>query len=208
MSLPTIGQFAADVAHQLNNPVGGVIGLTQLLLDGKGLGPQERKDVETILGQGQRCRAVIQDLLLFGPAQNPKKEAMDLSPLIHSILEKVHYDFLNFGLKVVNECPPSLPSVMGDSGQLQQVLLHLFMKTRRAVAGQKEKKLYIHGGKTGAGVCLRLRHTGRVIPEDTLQTDLGWSACREILQKHSGTLSTQSEESSGVTFIMELPVYA
>src|SRR5437879_3443830 len=109
-----LGQFAADVVHELNTPVGGVIGFAQLLLDGKELGPKERQDIETILAQGQRCRAIIQNLLLFSRRQPLKMDELDLSQLVHFTLDSVRYDFLNFGIDVIDECPASLPSVLGD----------------------------------------------------------------------------------------------
>jgi len=205
---PSIGQFVSDASHDLNNPVGGIIGLAHLLLEGGQLSIKGRQDVEMILAQGQRCRAIIQDLLLLRPLSPPKKEKLDLSPLVHSILENLRYDFLKFGLALEDECPPSLPFVLGDAGQLQQVFLHLVLKAHRAMAGQKEKKLFLQGGQDAALVYVRLRHTGRALSEDIHKTDFRWLVCRQILQNHGGTLSVQPGQNTEATMTMKLPLYA
>jgi signal transduction histidine kinase len=201
----TLAQSAADVAHDLNNPIGGVIGLTQLLLEGGKLGPKERQDVETILAQGQCCRAIIQDLLLFRPRAQPKKEKIDLSPIVHSIVESLRYDFVKIGLKLVDKCPPSLPFVLGDAGQLQQVFLHFALHVRRAIAGQKEKKLFLEGGQNANHIYVRLRYSGRALSEDLYKTDFRWLVCRQILQDHEGSLSVQKTESPEASLTMTLP---
>jgi two-component system NtrC family sensor kinase len=203
-----LGQFAADLAHKLNNPVGGLMGLAQLLLEGKKLGPQERQDVETILAQGQRCRAILQDILLFRPQPHAVMEKMDFSVLAHGTLEGLRLDFLKFELTVVDQCPPSLPWVLGDASQLQQVFLHLLLAARHAMAGQNKKTLTLQGEENAGRVRIAVQHTGPALSEDFQQTDLAWQICRDILEKHAGTVSSGRHAKTGAYMTMELPVYA
>src|SRR5437879_4037391 len=123
--LAGIGQLAAGVAHELNNPLSGVMGFAQLLLDDRSLNTQQRKDVETICGQAQRCRVIIQNLLQFSRRKNPVIEPVDLAPLIKTTVDLVKYDFSTSGVDILMKVPESLPMVYGDPNQLQQVFLNL-----------------------------------------------------------------------------------
>jgi len=206
--IKALGRFLADVAHELNNPIGGIMGLAQLLLQGGKLAPEDRQDVESILSQGQHCQAIVSNLLLFTRRQEFHQEYLELSHLLHSTLGEVQRDFLNFGLDVVDECPSTLPLALGDAVQLRQVFLYLLMNIRRAVAGQKKKTLVLEGGCHEGRVYVRLRDNGHFNPKgDQTEPDLGWTICDDILQVHQGALSVVGDE-SGTVMTLELPAHA
>jgi len=206
--IKALGRFSAAIAHELNNPIGGIMGLAQLLLQGGRLNPEDRQDVESILSQGQHCQAIVENLLIFTRREDFHQEGLELSSILHSTLEAVKSDLLNFGLDIVDDCPLSLPEVLGDATQLRQVFLYLLMKIRRAVAGQKEKNLIIEGGAHDGRVYVRLLDNGHAISKDIgSEADLRWTICDDILRSHNGTLSILSDK-NGTVMTLELPASA
>jgi two-component system, NtrC family, sensor kinase len=220
--LAGIGQLAAGVAHELNNPLSGVMGFAQLLLDDPGLTPQQRKDIETICAQSQRCRVIIQNLLQFSRRKEPVTEPVSLAPLLQTTIDLVKYDFSTSGIDLIQHVPTSLPSVFGDPNQLQQVFLNLITNARQAMESQKNGRLLIEASQNGKYVVIRFSDNGPGIPLDIQGkifdpffttkpqgkgTGLGLSICYGILQQHQGHLKMESTAGEGATFIMELPIY-
>ena len=218
--LAGIGQLAAGVAHELNNPLSGVLGFAQLLLDDKNLTPQQRNDVETICAQSQRCRVIIQNLLQFSRRKDPVCGPVDLSPLIQSTIDLVRYDFSTSGVEVIINIPSSLPMVFGDSNQLQQVFLNLITNARQALEDRKMGRMLIEGEEIAHGVRLHFRDNGPGIAPENLGkvfepffttkavgkgTGLGLSICYGIIQQHHGDMRVESIFGSGATFTVDLP---
>jgi len=218
--LAGIGQLAAGVAHELNNPLSGVMGFAQLLLDDKSLTPQQRTDVETICAQSQRCRVIIQNLLQFSRRRDPVIEPVDLAPLLQTTIDLVKYDFSTSGIDLIKQMPGSLPQVFGDPNELQQIFLNLITNARQAMEPQKKGRLLIEGEEKQGHVLLHFTDDGPGIAPETLGkifdpffttkpvgqgTGLGLSICYGIAKQHQGNLSVQSRLGSGSTFTLELP---
>ncbi len=220
--LAGIGQLAAGVAHELNNPLSGVLGFAQLLLDDKNLTVQQHKDVETICAQSQRCRMIIQNLLQFSRRKVSVNEPVDLAPLMKATVNLVKYDFSTSGIEIIQNMPDSLPMVFGDTNQLQQVFLNLITNARQAMEGGKAGRVLIEGEQADGVVRIHFKDDGPGIPSDIVGkifepffttkpvgkgTGLGLSICYGIVQQHHGDLRVVSTLGSGATFTVELPVY-
>ncbi len=220
--LAGIGQLAAGVAHELNNPLSGVLGFAQLLLDDPGLTPQQRKDIETICAQSQRCRVIIQNLLQFSRRKDPVTEPVDLAPLLQTTIDLLKYDFSTSGIELIQRVPASLPMVFGDPSQLQQIFLNLITNARQAMGSQKKGRLLIEGEEKQGHVLLHFKDDGPGIAPEVRGkifdpffttkpvgqgTGLGLSICYGIAKQHHGDLSVQSELGSGATFTLELPLF-
>ncbi|MFA5976109.1 MAG: response regulator [Elusimicrobiota bacterium] len=220
--LAGIGQLAAGVAHELNNPLSGVLGFSQLLLDDPKLTAQQRKDVETIHAQSQRCRVIIQNLLQFSRRKEPRKEAINLIPLIQATLDLVKYDFSTSGIEIIQKFPDSLPLVFGDSHQLQQVFLNIITNARQAMEGSLRGQLSIEAKTDAKEVMIEFIDTGDGIPPELMGkifdpffttkapgkgTGLGLSICYGIIQQHHGELKVKSAVHAGTTFTLQFPVY-
>src|SRR5258706_152245 len=126
--------------------------------------PFNRKDVETICGQSQRCRVIIQNLLQFSRRKEPLSEPVDLAPLIKATVDLVNYDFSTSGIELLQHVPTSFPMVFADPNQLQQVFLNLITNARQAFEGRKQGKLTIEGEEQKGRVLLHFIDDGPGIP--------------------------------------------
>ena len=220
--LAATGQLVAGVAHELNNPLTGILGFAQISLQSDELSPQLREDLETILKQSQRCREIIQNLLQFSRRKEPKKEPAHLVPLLEATLRLVRYDFSTAGIDIVREFSDSLPLVFADTSQLQQVFLNIINNSRHAMENRKSARLLIQACREPDKAILSFKDSGCGIPEEHLSkifdpffttkpvgqgTGLGLSISHGIIQQHGGTIRVESQEGVGTTFIIELPAH-
>jgi signal transduction histidine kinase/DNA-binding response OmpR family regulator len=219
--LAAIGQLAAGVAHEINNPLTGILGFAQLLIQEEGLTPQQREDLESIYKQSQRCRTIIQNLLQFSHRKEPKMEDIDMAPLVETTLKLVQYDFKTSGIELAVDVPSGLPPIHGDPNQLQQVFLNLLTNARQALEPKKAGgKISISAVAREGWVVLEFSDNGTGIPQEHLGkifdpffttkpvgkgTGLGLSISYGIIQQHQGKIRAESAPGKGSTFVIELP---
>jgi len=219
--LASIGQLAAGVAHELNNPMSGIMGFTQLLLEDKTLSEQQRHDLETIYTQSQRCRTIIQNLLQFSRRHDPKKAKLDLGIVLQATIDLIKYDFSSSGIAIERSIPSDLPVILGDPQQLQQVFLNLLVNARQAMDGRPKSQVVITVAYKAGEITVQVQDNGPGIPQEIIGkifdpffttkpvgqgTGLGLSICHGIIQQHQGTIDVASDGATGTTFVVKLPV--
>ncbi len=219
--MAAVGQLAAGVAHELNNPLSGILGFTQLLLDDLTLTHQQREDLTTILTQSQRCRDIIQNLLQFSRPRATKNESVDVAHLIQATLRLINYEFTKSGISVRVEAPAMIPPVMCDAGALQQVFINLLTNARHALEEREKPQITIRLAVVNHMVQIEVSDNGPGIPAHIVGkifdpffttkapgkgTGLGLSICHSIMQQCRGQIQLESREGEGATFTLSLPV--
>lgn len=221
--LAAIGQLAAGVAHELNNPLSGIMGFAQLLLEDASLSAQQREDLETILTQSKRCRAIIQNLLQFSRPKQPTWEAVRLAEITRATLQLMLYELSTSGIQVDTDLNDAAPPVRGDPGAIQQVLVNLLTNARHALEGRPQPRLSIRLEAEDGTVRLRVEDNGPGIAPDVMDkifdpffttkapgkgTGLGLAICHTIMKQHSGRIAVESTVGKGAWFTLEFPAIA
>jgi signal transduction histidine kinase len=124
--LASIGELASGIAHELNNPLTGVIGFSELLLE-KNVPIEIREDIAIIHNEAMRAAGVVKNLLTFARKQTPSKQLVNINGIIASVLALRAYEQKVSNIQVVKRLASDMPEVMADSFQLQQVFLNIII---------------------------------------------------------------------------------
>lgn len=217
--MAAIGMLAGGVAHEINNPLGGILAFTQLIMrDLKSEDPL-KSDLSEIERAAVRCKKIVADLLDFSRASSGKDiQNLDINVLIEKIVPfiKAEIKALNIDLKLETE--KNLPSIYGNANRLQQVVLNLLTNACQAMpsGGNLFVKTYANNGR----VCVEVEDTGCGISKENISkvfdpffttkpagkgTGLGLSISYRIVKEHEGTIDVDSEHGRGTKFIVRLP---
>lgn len=218
--LASLGMLAAGVAHEINNPLGGVLSLTALALEDISPDDPNRKNLEEVVRQSERCREIVRGLLEFSRQSETGTERVDVNETIENTLDLVGKQSVFFNVRVVTDLVPSLPPVTAERSQLQQVLMNIIINAVQAMGERGTLTVGTREREDGF-VEIRISDTGRGIPADEVDrifdpfyttkqsgegTGLGLSIAYGIVTKHGGTISVDSEVGEGSTFTISLPL--
>jgi two-component system NtrC family sensor kinase len=221
--LALVGQLAADVAHELNNPLQGIVTYSQLLLEKMTPDDSRRSSVEKIATQATRCATIIRGLLDFSRPTKPHKKLTDLRTTIDECLSLVEDQVLFQNIEVVRDYQEDLPATVMDPAQMQQVFMNLIINAAEAMgdAGRLTvatrldvERRVIQASFRDTACGISEENMGRIFdPFFTTKeaghgTGLGLAISFGIVKEHGGTITVESEEGAGTTFTIELPVRA
>ena len=219
--LAVIGQLAADVAHELNNPLQGIVTYSHLLLEKMTPDDSRRPSVEKIANQATRCVTIIRGLLDFSRPKKPHKKLTDLRITIDECLSLVEDRVLFHNIEVVRDYQEDLPPTVMDPAQMQQVFMNLIINAAEAMDGVGRLTVTTRLDAEQRVVQASFRDTGHGISEENMGrifdpffttkevghgTGLGLAISFGIVKEHGGTITVESEEGAGTTFTIELPV--
>jgi PAS domain S-box-containing protein len=220
--LASVGEMAAGVAHEINNPLTGITGYAQLLMDRKNIPPDIRSDLVAINDGAQRVAGIVQRLLAFSRQTKPERKLVDINELIESTLILRAYHLKVNNIEVITKLAPDFLETVVDPGQIQQVLLNLIVnaETEMKLAHGKGK-LTITTDKRDNTVKVSVKDNGPGIKPEIIDrifdpffttrevgqgTGLGLSLCYGIITEHNGKIYARSQPGKGATFIVELPI--
>jgi two-component system NtrC family sensor kinase len=219
--LAAVGQLVSGVAHEVNNPLTAILGFSDLLLNDGALPDNARKDLRLIVQEAQRTKTIVQNLLSFARQVPPQREPVYLNSIIRRTVQLRSYDLANHGVEVIETLLEPLPTIIGDSHQLQQVCLNILNNAYDAVleTGRPPRIEIITSCTTNhLEIMFRDNGPGILYPERVFDpffttkdigkgTGLGLSICYGIVRQHGGEIACHNNpDGSGATFIVRLPL--
>ncbi len=219
--MASVGQLVSGVAHELNNPLTGVMGFSQLLLAGD-LDDGVRSQIQTIYDEAERAAKIVQNLLSFARRRRPTKEMAEVNALVQRVLELRSYDFAVRNITLDMTLDTRMQTCWVDQDQIQQVLFNVIKNAKQAMIdahGGGKLTVLTQGSATGARISIA--DDGPGIPPDIQRrifdpffttkdagegTGLGLTICYGIIDEHGGRIWTENRPESGSVFHIELPV--
>lgn len=219
--LATIGQLAAGIAHELNEPLTSILGRAQLTLRNTVLPEEARRDSEKIATAALRARDIISKLRLFARHAPPEMKRVDLNAIVRDGLDLVESRCAKAGIALIKELEPDLPPTVADPGQLYQVLINLAVNAMQATPDGG--RITVRTKRWEDAVGFSVQDTGIGMSEETMRhiftpffttkeldegTGLGLAVVHGIVTSHGGSVTVESEEGEGSCFVVKLPLEA
>lgn len=220
--LATIGQLAAGVAHEINNPLGGILSYSHLVLEDMDVDNPGRQNVEKIVVQATRCRGIVKGLLDFARQTEPEMSLANINDIINEVLALVEKQALFHNIEVIKHLTPDPIQVMADHSQIQQVFINIIINAAEFMEGQGELVLKTKKSEDGNSAIIEFTDTGFGIPEGNIEklfdpffttkevghgTGLGLAISYGIIERHKGLIEVESEVGKGTTFIVSMPLH-
>jgi PAS domain S-box-containing protein len=217
--LAAMGKLTSQIAHELNNPIYGIMNTLELLKTEIPPESKRRKILELSLSETQRLAEMLRNMLSFSKPEEEKRRPIKMNELIEGILLVMDKQMRESNIKVETAFDDEIPEIMASTNQMRQVLLNIFKNAKEAMP--KGGMLTVRTDRENHHVLIHIQDTGVGIPEGirdkifeafftTKQkvkgVGLGLSVCYGIIKDHGGEIRVESEEGKGTTFTIRLPV--
>ena len=221
--LALIGQLSANVAHELNNPLQGIVTFSHLLLEDSDCGEPSKSHAEKIVSQANRCRDIIRGLLDFSRQRKPDKTYCDINSVLNECLSLIGNQAIFHNIKVTKNFQADLPMAIIDPSQIERVFINLIINAAEALDGGGHLNLSTRSTAERDFIEIKFTDTGQGIRSEDLTrifdpffttkdvghgTGLGLAISYGIIKGHKGSIKVESEIGHGTTFIVRLPVTA
>lgn len=223
--MAALGQLISGVAHELNNPLTGVIGFAELL-NAQCSDPIQRQYLSRVLADAERAAKIVRNLLSFARQRRPEKSYVDVNQVLERVLEFRAYELKVSNITLIKELQPELPPVFADPHQLEQVFLNIIINAEQALEEIDAQRIIVSRtscDRNRAKVIVQFEDSGPGIPPEILPkifdpffttkpvgrgTGLGLSLVYSIIQEHGGTIRAGAAQGGGALFTIELPAAA
>ena len=220
--LAAVGELAAGVAHELNNPLAAVLMYAQLLKSSSDIDESMAGDIDIVLREAERATRITSSLLSFARRHRPEKSLISLNEVVAKSVELNAYQMRIENIELEMNLDPDLPMTMADFHQLQQVFVNIINNSEQAMSQSHDQGTFrITSYLAGEMIRITFADDGPGISEDILTrifdpffttkdvgkgTGLGLSICYGIVEEHGGRISVDSAPGRGATFTVEIPV--
>lgn len=219
--LASLGKMAAGIAHEINNPLGGILSLSSLALEDMHNNDPNKENVEEVVKQALRCREIVKGLLQFSRQEEGKSEYLKLNQIIDTNLALVEKQALFHNITIAKNYDPDIPLILGDNSQLQQVFINIIMNSVEAMEEVGTLTIATYQNKSDEQVVVEISDTGCGIPPENIDrifdpffttkevgkgTGLGLAIAYGIVTRHQGKMSVKSTVNKGTTFTITFPI--
>jgi len=219
--LAAMGAMIGGVAHELNNPLTSILGVSELLQDTE-TNETSRKQLAMLQQQARRAADIVQNLTYFSRPPAPGKSAINLVEVVERTLNLHAYSLRKNNITIDFLKTPGVPMALGDPHQLMQVFLNLILNAEQAIREARDRgTLRIRLGRTGNLAWVSFHDDGAGIPKENLPsifdpfyttkrpgrgTGLGLSICKSVMKEHNGSVEAANAPDGGAVFTVSLPV--
>ena len=220
--LALVGQLSANIAHELNNPLQGIVTFSHLMLeDNPQLDANCQYSLEKIVGQANRCRDIIRGLLDFSRQRPPDKSFYNVNAIVDDCISLVERQALFHNIHVVKDFQEDIPLAVIDPSQIERVFMNLIINAAEAMDGSGTLTISTKENVDTRDVEISFTDTGTGITEENIRrifdpffttkdvghgTGLGLAISYGLVRSHKGTLTVDSEVGKGTTFTVNLPI--
>ncbi|MFB3880598.1 MAG: [Fe-Fe] hydrogenase large subunit C-terminal domain-containing protein [Armatimonadota bacterium] len=219
--LASMGQLAAGIAHEMNNPLGTVLIYGHMLLKGLSLEDPRRDDVQMITREADRCRRIVRGLLDFSRQSKLRDQLTDVNELVRKTMEPLARQESFRAIEVRTDLEPELPRTLLDPEQMRQAFINILENAMEAMPNGGRLEIKTSQTQDGKSIAVSFSDTGAGIPEENLErifdpffttkqigkgTGLGLAIVYGIVKMHRGGIAADSKVGVGTTFTITLPV--
>ncbi len=218
--LASLGELVAGIAHEINNPLTGILVFSSLLKEDPKLPAELRKDLDIITEETGRCARIVKGLLDFSRESTPQMGPVSLNGVVEKALALIENQTILQDVEIVKHYDEGLPDVMLDSGQIEQVFINLLVNAGQAMEGKGRLEIRTEMSPEGRFARVTVTDSGCGIPPENLErifdpffttkelagTGLGLSVSYGIVENHGGRILAQSTVGVGTSFTVLLPI--
>jgi two-component system NtrC family sensor kinase len=217
--LAAMGRLTSQIAHELNNPIYGIMNTLELLKTEIPPESKRRRILDLSLSEIQRLSEMLRNMLSFSKPEEEKRRPIKIDELIEGILLVMEKQMKESNIQVEISFNPDIPEIMASTNQMRQVMLNILKNAKEAMP--KGGTLTVRTSREDNRVLIHIQDTGMGVPEENRDkifeaffttkqkvkgVGLGLSVCYGIIKDHGGDIKVESEEGKGTTFIISLPV--
>jgi len=218
--MTSLGRMAAGIAHEINNPLGGIVIYSHLLLEDMPPDDPKRRNLENIVKEATRCGEIVKGLLGFARPQVAAGQLLDPGRVLMDSLSVLNGQALFHNIEVRTDIEPNLPHVPGDAGQIQQAFMNMIFNAADAMEGKGSLVLKAHADTKNEAVKVSISDTGPGIQPENISRlfepffttkppgrglGLGLAITYGIIKQHGGTIDVETEVGRGTSFEVRLP---
>lgn len=218
--LAALGTLSAGVAHEINNPLTGILLYASIIEKDKRLDPDLLPDVKHVIVETERCAGIVRDLLEFSRDSSPQKETVSISTILDEVVSFFHKQPEFGNVEISTLYGSDLPNILVDPNQVRQVFMNLVINAGHAMPSGGMLSISTYPSHCGEFICAAITDSGEGIPEENLAkifdpffttkkhgTGLGLSISYGIIENNGGKIEVSSTVGSGTTFVVWLPIH-